>query len=186
MKPQEIIAAYHSFLDKMLERGINNNGKLLSFIKEEDRMFRSYLIHLSELANADLSTITQLTEKCCLSVFQATENGTISYDDALIYMAKRTNRRVILNAEVCIRDVQKGLVRTGEQARAYVWMLLQPYITLDTLGAAVLSEAEYAKLGYIAGHTLQVIDKLNGIIGIDSDQYKELPALLIKILLTSI
>lgn len=186
MKPQEIIAAYHSFLDKMLERGINNNEELLSFIKEEDRMFRSYLIHLSELANADLSAITQLTEKCCLSVFQATENGTISYDDAMIYMAKRTNRRVILNAEACIGDVQKGLVRTGEQARAYVWMLLQPYITLDTLGAAVLSEAEYAKLGYIAGHTLQVIDKLNGIIGTDSDQYKELPALLIKILLTSI
>lgn len=183
---QGIVYDYRSFLDRTLESGIGGWEELLSFIKEEDRLFRSYLIHLPELADSDLSAITEGTEKCCLGVFQAAEEGRIPYDEALLYMAKRTGRRIILNAGTCLEDVREGRVATEGQARAYIWMLLQPYITLDAFGVAVLSDADYARLQEIAGRTPQTLAELDGIIGTCNDQWRELPSLLIKITLNSI
>lgn len=159
---------------------------MLAFIKEEDRQFRSFLEHLPELADADLSAITHDTEKCCLLIFQSAENGRLSYRDALIYTAKRTNRRITLNTLVCRDNINQSKIKTEAQARAYVWMLLQPYVTLDGFSVAVLSDTERTTLHRIADQTPQMIAGLNKIIGIDNGQWQVLPGLLIKIMLTSI
>lgn len=180
------IENYRSFLSNTLKSGINNKDALLSYIKEEDRLFRAFLIRLPELAIADLSAITRDTEKCCLSVFQSAENGTLSYQDALIYTAKRTNRRVVLNALTCCNDIDQGQIKTEAQARAYVWMLLQPYLTLDGFSMTVLSDDEKAALHEVAGLTPAMIARLNQVIGTDNDQWQTLPGLLIKIMLASI
>lgn len=181
-----IIENYRSFLSNTLKSGINTKDELLSYIKEEDRLFRAFLIHLPELATADLSAITRDTEKCCLSVFQSAENGTLSYQDALIYTAKRTNRRVVLNALACCNDIDQDQIKTEAQARAYVWMLLQPYLTLDGFSMTVLSDGEKAALHEVAGLTPAMIARLNQVIGTDNDQWQTLPGLLIKIMLASI
>ena len=181
-----IIENYRSFLSNTLKSGINTKDELLSYIKEEDRLFRAFLIHLPELATADLSAITRDTEKCCLSVFQSAENGTLSYQDALIYTAKRTNRRVVLNALTCCNDIGQGQIKTEAQARAYAWMLLQPYLTLDGFSMTVLSDDEKAALHEVAGLTPAMLARLNQVIGTDNDQWQTLPGLLIKIMLASI
>lgn len=181
-----IIGRYQSFLSKTLKSGINNKDEMLAFIKEEDRQFRSFLEHLPELADADLSAITHDTEKCCLLIFQSAENGRLSYRDALIYTAKRTNRRITLNTLVCRDNINQSKIKTEAQARAYVWMLLQPYVTLDGFRVAVLSDTERTTLHRIADQTPQMIAGLNKIIGIDNGQWQVLPGLLIKIMLTSI
>lgn len=85
---------------------------MLAFIKEEDRLFRSFLSHLLELVDAELSAITRDTEKCCLSIFQSAENGRLSFRDALVYTARRANRRIILNALACRDDINQGNVKT--------------------------------------------------------------------------
>ena len=118
-----VVEKYRMFLSKTLKSGISGKSEMLAFIKEEDRLFRSFLSHLPELADADLSAITRDTEKCCLSIFQSAENGRLSYRDALVYTARRTNRRIILNALACRNDINQGNVKTEAQARAYVWML---------------------------------------------------------------
>lgn len=159
---------------------------MLAFIKEEDRLFRSFLSHLPELADADLSAITRETEKCCLSIFQSAENGRLSYLDALVYTARRTNRRIILNALACRDGINQGNVKTEAQARAYVWMLLQPYVALDGFSVAILSDMERTTLHAVADRTPQMIAKLNKTAGTDSDQWQVLPGVLIKIMLTSI
>lgn len=181
-----IIENYRSFLSNTLKSGINTKDELLSYIKEEDRLFRAFLILLPELATADLSAITRDTEKCYLSVFQSAENGTLSYQDALIYTAKRTNRRVVLNALACCNDIDQDQIKTEAQARAYVWMLLQPYLTLDGFSMAMLSDGEKATLHEVAGLTPAMIARLNQVIGTDNDQWQTLPGLLIKIMLASI
>ncbi len=159
---------------------------MLAFIQEEDRMFRSFLSHLPELADADLSAITHETEKCCLSVFQSAEGGKISCRDALVYTTRRTNRRIVLNALTCGDDISQGRVRTEAQARAYAWMLLQPYISLDGFSMTVMSETERIKLYEVANNTPLMMANLNRIIGTDNDQWQVLPGVLIKIMLTSI
>ena len=181
-----VVEKYRMFLSKTLKSGISGKSEMLAFIKEEDRLFRSFLSHLPELADADLSAITRETEKCCLSIFQSAENGRLSYRDALVYTARRTNRRIILNALACRNDINQGNVKTEAQARAYVWMLLQPYVALDGFSVAVLSDMERTTLHAVADRTPQMIAKLNKTAGTDNDQWRVLPGVLIKIMLTSI
>ena len=183
---KQTVSIYQSFLANTLKSGIDSKDKMLAFIQEEDRMFRSFLSHLPELADADLSAITNETEKCCLSVFQSAEGGKISYRDALVYTARRTNRRIILNVLACRNDINQGNVKTEAQARAYVWMLLQPYVALDGFSVAILSDMERGTLHAVADRTPQMISNLNKIIGTDNDQWQVLPGVLIKIMLTSI
>ena len=183
---KQTVSAYQSFLANTLKSGIDSKDKMLAFIQEEDRLFRSFLSHLPELADADLSAITRDTEKCCLSMFQSAENGRLSYLDALVYTARRTNRRIILNALACRDDINQGNVKTEAQARAYVWMLLQPYVALDGFSMAVLSDMERTTLHAVADRTPQMIAKLNKTAGTDNDQWRVLPGVLIKIMLTSI
>lgn len=181
-----VVEKYRMFLSKTLKSGMGGKNEMLAFMKEEDRQFRSFLEHLPELADSDLSSITRDTEKCCLSIFQSAENGRLSYRDALIYTTKRTNRRVILNTLACSDDIIQGSVNAEAQARAYVWMLLQPYVTLDGFSLAVLSDMERATLHAVADRTPQMIAKLNKAIGTDDDQWQVLPGVLIKIMLTFI
>jgi len=183
---KQTVSAYQSFLANTLKSGIDSKDKMLAFIQEEDRLFRSFLSHLPELADADLSAITRDTEKCCLSIFQSAENGRLSYLDALVYTARRTNRRIILNALACRDDINQGNVKTEAQARAYVWMLLQPYVALDGFSVAVLSDMERTTLHAVADRTPQMIAKLNKTAGTGNDQWQVLPEVLIKIMLTSI
>lgn len=183
---KQTVSIYQSFLANTLKSGIDSKDKMSAFIQEEDRMFRSFLTRLPELAAADFSAIARDTEKCCLSVFQSAEDGRLSYRDALIYSAKRTNRRIVLNALTCGDDISQGRVRTEAQARAYAWMLLQPYISLDGFSMTVMSETERIKLYEVANNTPSMIANLNRIIGTENDQWQVLPGVLIKIMLTSI
>lgn len=181
-----VVEKYRMFLSKTLKSGISGKSEMLAFIKEEDWLFRSFLSHLPELADADMSAIADETEKCYLSVFQSAEDGKISYREALVYTARRTNRRIILNALACRDDINQGNVKTEAQARAYVWMLLQPYVALDGFSVAILSDMERTTLHAVADRTPQMIAKLNKTAGTDNDQWQVLPGVLIKIMLTSI
>lgn len=183
---KQTVSIYQSYLANTLKSGIDSKDKMLAFIQEEDRLFRSFLNHLPELADADLSAITDETEKCCLSVFRSAEDGNLSHRDALIYTAKRTNRRVVLNALACCDDISQNRVKSEDQARAYVWMLLQPYIALDGFSMTVMSETERINLYEVADNTPLMIANLNKIIGTDNDQWKVLPELLVKIMMISI
>ena len=183
---KNIVSVYKTFLAQTLKSGINSKDELFDFIREEDRLFRSFLAHLPELADADLSAITGGTEQCCLSVFQPAENGKFSYRDALIYFAKRTDRRIVLNALACRNDIHQDKVKTDAQARAYVWMLLQPYIALDDFSMAVLSDKERESLHGVAEQMPSMMARLNKIIGTGNDQWETLPELLIKVMITSI
>lgn len=183
---KNIVSVYKTFLAQTLKNRINSKDELLDFIREEDRLFRSFLTHLPELADADLSAITSGTEKCSLLVFQSAEDGNLSYQDALIYFAKRTDRRIVLNTLACRNNINQGLVKTDAQARAYVWMLLQPYISLDGFSVVILSDNEKDTLHGVAEQMPSMMSGLNKIIGTDNDQWETLPELLIKVMITSI
>lgn len=164
-----VVEKYRMFLSKTLKSEMSGKNDMLAFMREEDRLFRSFLEHLPELADADLSSITCDTEKCCLAIFQSAENGRLSYRDALIYTTKRT-WRIILNTLACSDDIIQGSVNAEAQARTHVWMLLQPYVTLDGFSLAVLSDMERKTLHTVANRTPQMIAKLNKAIGTDNDQ----------------
>ena len=93
-------------------------------------------------------------------------------------MTMRTNRRLVLNALKCINDVKSGKVKTPTSAQAYIWMLVQPYTSIDGLGIAVLLDVDRKRIDKIADETPMVMEKLK-------ERTKELPALFMKIIVTT-
>ena len=149
----DIRSAYRQLLVRTLQYGIHNLADLKTFIRDEDVMFRTFLAHLDGLAGEDMSDMTKDTERCCSLVFLATENKEISYQDAMIYMAMRTNRRIIQNAVACLDDIREGKVKSRAQAFGYACMILQPYIAMDGIGMILLSVREKEMLRDIAEQT---------------------------------
>ncbi len=177
---EQTVKAYRDMLRKMLGRGIHSTDDLMLFIRREDALFRAFLAHLNELGQTNLSDITRDTERCCMEVFRAAEREEISYKEAMIYLAMRTNRRLLLNVRQCADDIRAGKVRTVEQAQAYLWMLLLPYTSLDAFGIALLTPQEREALHQAAADTPKLIERLNSAVSLDNEHLGDIPSLLIQ------
>ena len=184
-KSTKVASVYLDFLTLANKRGFHSKEDLLNFIREEDRLFRTFLVHLNETGNHDMQEIIRSTEKCCLQVFQTAERKELSYRDALVYMTMRTNRRLLLNAQQCVDDVKQGKINTPNKARACMWMLVQPYTSIDGLGIALLTTKDHALINKTADETQHAIDRVGKILQIDKERTKELPALFMKIIVTT-
>ena len=180
-----LLDRYGNFLTQVKSKGIHNKNDLLDFIREEDRLFRSFLSHLSETEKQDMQNIIQETEECCLQVFHSADDKKLSYHDALVYMTIRTNRRLILNASQCVDDVKTGKVKNDRNAQAYLWMLVLPYTSIDGLSIAVLPDKDRKLIYNIAEETPATIERLGKITQMDNERMKELPALFMKIIVTT-
>lgn len=176
---------YRNFLAHVQSKGIHSKNDLLDFIKEEDRLFRSVLSHLSESDKQNMQDIIQETDRCCLQVFRSANHKELSHRDALVYMAMRTNRRLILNAAQCVGDTKAGKVKNERIAQAYLWMLVQPYTSIDGLSFAILPDKDKKLIYKVADETPATIDKLGKILRMDKERTKELPALFMKIIVTT-
>ena len=181
----KLLERYRKFLIQVQTKSIHNKSDLLNFIREEDAFFRSFLLHLNETDKQNMQDIIQDTERCCLQVFRSADRKELSYRDALVYMTMRTNRRLVLNASQCIDDVKTGKVRSSASAQAYIWMLVQPYTSIDGLGIAVLSDIDRKRIDKIADETPMAIERLGRILQMDKERTKELPALFMKIIVTT-
>lgn len=177
---ERTLRTYRSMLKRTLSRGIHGTDDLMLFIRQEDAVFRAFLTHLHELGQTDVSDITRDTGRCCMEIFQAAGREEISYKEAVIYLAMRTNRRLLLNVQQCAADIRAGRIRTEEQARAYVWMLLQPYASLDAFGIALLMPQERKELNRIAAETPGLLSRLNSAASLNFEQPDRIPALLIQ------
>ena len=182
---KEILKSYRSFLERQLSEGIHSKEGLLEYIKEEDRHFRSFLSCLHELGNESITDITRNTEQCCMSVSRSVAQGKLDELDALVYITMRTNRRLIQNAQVCIDDIYSGRIKTQEQARAYIWMILQVYSSIDGFGLSLLSQSDKAALLKVAEENPTVIEKLNKELSLNNDGFADLPGLMMKILVAT-
>lgn len=181
----KLLEHYRKFLTQVQKKGVHGKSDLLEFIKEEDRMFRSFLSHLDETDKQNMQDIIKDTERCCLQAFRSADRKELSYRDALVYMTMRTNRRLVLNASQCINDIKNGKVKTTASAQAYIWMLVQPYTSIDGLGVAVLSDMDRKQAYKVAEETPMAIDRLGKILQMDKERTKELPALFMKIIVTT-
>lgn len=144
-----ILNKYRGFLSVTKANGIKSKADMLTFIKEEDHYFRSFLAHLYEMDNEPISDITRDTESICRSIFLAAREGKISARDAMVYMSMRTVRRLLQNSVVCVTDMNKQPVKTKAQGNAYVWMIIQPFISIDQFSIATLTPAEKNNFNYI-------------------------------------
>lgn len=144
-----ILKRYRYFLNETKRSGINSKSELLKFISQEDFMFRSFLAHLYEMDNEPLSDITKNTEIICRNIFQAAKNGKISSKDVVVYMSMRTVRRLLQNSAECVENINRLEMKNKAQGNAYLWMIIQPFISIDQFSLATMTEQERKKFNYV-------------------------------------
>lgn len=183
---EQILSMYRTLLAETLRRGIHSHNDLTGFIEKEDAVFRAFLACLCDWGETNTADITRDTEKCCAEIFHAAARQEITYKEATIYMAMRTGRRVIQNVRACLDDIHRGEVTTPRQAHAYIWMVLQPYASLDGLCMVLLSPRDKEELDRIATETPGAFAALHKVLESDSDRLDELPAMFMEIFIASL
>ena len=158
---KQLIAKYQQFLSRTLKNGIRKKAELMDFIKEEDCFFKGFLSNMHKLSSHSLSEITHSTEEVCALIYQNSGTPELTSKDAVIYMAMRTNQRLLLNAQVCIKDVKGGRAKQATQYSAYIWMVSQPFVLIDDFGLALLTESQMATFKHVAQDAQPTINKLN-------------------------
>lgn len=143
------LSRYRNFLKNVRENGIQSKKDMLGFISQEDIIFRGFLNHLYELDNEPISDITENTEKICKDIFLSAREGKIPARDVMIYMSMRTVRRLLQNSAVCVADINKQQMKSKAQGNAYLWMIIQPFISIDQCAIATLTPQERSNFNYV-------------------------------------
>lgn len=174
------IRIYENTLDSALSRSIQSKEDILHFLRTEDVAFRLFLGHLSSWGDTSLNHIKVKTEAQIKSIFESTDQKqpVMSKSGIVILMTMRNNRRLLQNACTCVTDIQKLSFKDSNQATAYLWMLLQPWLSIDGFSYVLLSQKEKESLEKLAAEIPQAFSQLeSGHFPIDLN---ELPPLLIK------
>lgn len=145
-----ILKRYRYFLKETLKTGINSKAELLEFLSHEDFLFRTFLAHLYEMDNEPLADITRNTEQICTNIFEAAQNGKIPSRDAVVYMSMRTVRRLLQNSAECVDNISRLDMKDEAQGNAYLWMIIQPFISIDRLSFATMTSQDRKRFDYIA------------------------------------
>ncbi len=146
---KQVLTNYRSLLKATVTKGISSRADMLSYISKEDVLFRSFLSHLYEMDNEPLSDITHNTESICLNIFIAASEGKIPARDVMVYMSMRTVRRLPQNSSVCISDINHQKMKSKAQGNPYLWMIIQPFISIDQCSIATLTPQEQSNFNYI-------------------------------------
>lgn len=139
-------------------------GELYEFIKAEDKCFRSLLLHLREVPQEQLKSIT---DKTALLFDRLYHNTAADLDNevnerVMLYLTMRFNRRIIQNAETCRADIKANQPLTEQQSANYRWMIIQPYLTIDNYATAVLTDKQVASLTKIANELPELLAYVDG------------------------
>lgn len=157
---QDALSDYDRFLKTQVKRNISTMDDFFRFLKFEDLFFRCFLQHLCEYRTMPLYDITANTEIVCKQIFESASLHELNSQDVVIYMAIRTNYRLILNALSCIDDIKAGRINEQEQLAAYQWMIIQPFLSIDGFSVAFLSDVQMYELEKIANEFTDIMHQL--------------------------
>ena len=184
---EESVKHYESLLQK--SGAFKKEGELLKFISEEDRCFRSLMVHLNDVKQEELETLASRTAMIFEKLYESTqvepENPVSSR--LVMYISMRFNRRIIQNAEAVVRDCQSGKELTEQQASNYRWMLLQPYLSIDTYSMASITEEQAKSLQKMAEQLPRTLAYIDGkdFDKSDKSETENLPDILTRYFLKS-
>ena len=183
---RDLLADYSKFLLSYKLHGVHSEDALLRFIRMEDFFFRSFLASIDECSALGMADITDMTANICDSIYKEASYGKIKADETITYMSMRTGRRLLLNAKVCHEKLKRGMVKDSQYANAYLWMMLQPYLSIDALAITMLTPEQIRLMTDIAKDYPAIISRLDGKHLIDRDVATKIPNQLIRLYISTI
>lgn len=179
---KEVIRKYEKLLESTLANSLRTKEDAIDFLRQEDVAFRSFLLHLPSLSsgNTPLDGITRNTGKVIRGIIALAgkEQPVFGKTEVVILLAMRNNRRLIQNAEACVDGLSRLRITDNGQAAAYLWMILQPWISFDSFAYALMDEEQLHTMEKLAERMPSALPKLKGI---DFPwEAEELPTLLME------
>ncbi len=181
-----IVRQYSAYLYNVRKRGIHDKQQWLAFMREEDRLFRSFVPHLHEMGGMSAGGITKTTENIYADLFQGAASDSISQDDLILYATMRASRRLLTAATGCAADIKAGKVKDAGQLQACLWMIVQPFISIDDLGMALLTERQEKEFETLAKVAPPAIRSIVNKAKLDKDEMLAIPDILVKIYISSL
>ena len=164
---KEVIRKYNRLLENTLAKGLRTKKEAVDFLRQEDVAFRSFLLHLPSLSsgNTPLDGITRNTEEVMSGIIGLAdkERSVFGKSEVVILLAMRNNRRLLQNAEACVDRLPRLRLTDNGQAAAYLWMILQPWISFDSFAYALMDGEQLRTMEKLAERTPQALAKLKGI-----------------------
>lgn len=157
---RSLIERYVSFLEETQQHGIATQEELEAFLRNEDRYFRSLLVHLCDMNLYPSEQVSDLTAEVVNAISATLDAPDVLFDSdkALVYMIMRSSRRLLANARQCAEDMQGGNIRyDAARAAASFWMLLQPFLYMDDTAICMLSDEQEALM-------LQLSERMPGLL----------------------
>lgn len=180
------IGRYEDILDDAARRGFRDKRDLFTFLRDEDKAFRSFLGHLPTLGDIPLAKVRDSSSALMKEMIGLClgDNPPFTTSEVVILLTMRNNRRLLQNALQCVNDINNRKVKGGDQPAAYLWMLLQPWISFDGFALSLMSDAQVGVMRTLASETPKCIVRLGKPqFPIDTE---ELPTLLIKTTITNL
>ena len=157
---RSLIGRYIAFLEETQQHGIATQEELEAFLRNEDRYFRSLLVHLCDMNLYPSEQVSDLTAEVVNAISATLDAPGVPFDSdkALVYMIMRSSRRLLANARQCAEDMQGSNIRyDAARASASFWMLLQPFLYMDDTAICMLSDEQAALM-------LQLSERMPGLL----------------------
>lgn len=122
-----------------------------------------------------------MTEQICTDIFRAASEHRLTSEDAMVYMGMRTCRRLLLNAQICADQIKVGKIKSESQANAYLWMTLQPFLSMDALAVSMLTEAQQKQMMEIANSYPKLSERLADKKYVDLEHLAQIPTQLMRL-----
>lgn len=183
---RQTVQVYEKLLTDAKRHGFHSQKGFYDFLRQEDRMFRSFLCHLLTLGDVPLTKVRDTTKELMAEAMRLSQGGKpiFSTNELSVLLTLRNNRRLMQNALQCVNDIRAGKVARGDQATAYTWMLLQPWVTFDANSYDLMDKGHWATMYILAAETPKAMRMLRG--SAFPIRQEELPALLIKTYLSTL
>ena len=139
-------------------------GELHEFIQKEDRCFRSLLVFLKETPQDRLQEITNKTSALFDNLYKntAADLDNEVNERVMLYLTMRFNRRILQNAEVCRKDIKANVKLNEQQANNYLWMIIQPFMTIDNYAMASLTDDQVKMMTELAEELPRLLSYVDG------------------------
>jgi len=159
--PQETVNQYLRLLTYTMKNKIRNEKQFYNFIAEEDRCFRSLLKYLNKVDEDHVSKILEWTEGVLVDI-EKNFSKTKIRNKINMYVAMRFNRRIIQNAETVETQIKAKTQLTEQQMLEYKWMILQPFVSIDSELMAYITKDQEKTITNIGENLETYLTYLNG------------------------
>lgn len=163
------LTATLSTYDRLLDTTVAfpRESGVVDFLCKEDRCFRSLMTFLYEVDQQDLAAITSKTSRLFDNLYgmvPADGNSAVSERMTLL-LTMRFNRRIIQNAEACMKDIHARRPLSDQQRDNYRWMLIQPFMSIDGYAMSLLTDRQEKTLLLMADELPSLFAFLDDMAG---------------------